>query len=267
MDINPIWEGDSYVTGPGRGPSVVSRLCGSLGIPFILYPGTLRIVLRDGFIAKTGRYSDDKWARGSRDVVRELEKAGVRLEISGLNNIGKLKWPGVIIGNHMSILETFVLPAMIRPHGEVTFVVKRSLMNYPVFGPVMRSRNPVVVDRQNPRKDYAVVMKEGEKRLMEGKSVVIFPQTTRTTEFEPEMFNSMGVKLARRAGVPVLPVVLKTDAWKNARHLKEFGRLDPSRVVRFQFGEPIRITGNGAVEHEMIKEFITERLFTWGRQG
>jgi len=32
----------------------------------------------------------------------------------------------VFIGNHMSILETFVLPCLIQPHRDVTFVVKES---------------------------------------------------------------------------------------------------------------------------------------------
>jgi 1-acyl-sn-glycerol-3-phosphate acyltransferase len=40
----------------------------------------------------------------------------------------------------MSTLETFVLPYLIAPHRPMTFVVKKSLVEYPVFKHVMRAR-------------------------------------------------------------------------------------------------------------------------------
>ena len=39
------------------------------------------------------------------------------------------------------------------PGRPVTFVVKESLETMPIFGPVMRSRKPVTVGRENPRED------------------------------------------------------------------------------------------------------------------
>ena len=47
----------------------------------------------------------------------------------------------------MSSLETMVLPAIVQPIKHVTFVVKASLLNYPIFKYVMRSRDPVAVTR------------------------------------------------------------------------------------------------------------------------
>jgi len=44
-------------------------------------------------------------------------------------------------------------------------------------------------------------------------SVLIFPQTTRDLRFDPNKFNTLGIKLAKRAKVPVIPVAVKTDAW------------------------------------------------------
>jgi len=86
----------------------------------------------------------------------------------------------------MSILETFVLPCLIQPHRDVTFVVKESLITYPLFGQVMRSRQPVVVGRDNPREDLKTVLEEGQKRLEANISIIIFPQTTRSVEFDPK---------------------------------------------------------------------------------
>ena len=47
----------------------------------------------------------------------------------------ELKDPVIFIGNHMSTLETFVLPWIILPHRPLTFVVKRELLGYPLFPP------------------------------------------------------------------------------------------------------------------------------------
>jgi 1-acyl-sn-glycerol-3-phosphate acyltransferase len=39
-----------------------------------------------------------------------LENVGVRFEITGLDNLKSFEGPAVFIANHMSTLETFVLP-------------------------------------------------------------------------------------------------------------------------------------------------------------
>ena len=94
-------------------------------------------------------------------------------------------------------------------------MVKESLLKYPFFGPVLGSREPIVVGRSNPREDLVAVLEGGEARLKQGRSVIVFPQSTRSSVFDPAHFNTIGVKLAKRAGVPVIPVALKTDAWGN----------------------------------------------------
>ena len=85
----------------------------------------------------------------------------------------------------------------------------------------MRSRNPIVVGRTDPRKDLEAVMNGGVELLKNGISIVIFPQSTRSVEFKPEEFNSLGVKLAKKAGVDVVPIALKTDFWGNGKLIKE----------------------------------------------
>jgi 1-acyl-sn-glycerol-3-phosphate acyltransferase len=230
----------------------------------VFYSRLLSIVFRAGSKAKRGRYDDDEWQQSSLNSVRALEEAGVRFEISGMENVANLEGPCVFIGNHMSTLETFVLPVVLLPFKRVTFVVKQSLVEYPVFGHVMRSRDPITVGRTNPRDDLKAVLEGGVERLGKGMSVIIFPQTTRTAQFDPGEFNSIGIKLAKRADVPVVPLALKTDAWGNGKLIKEFGRIDPSRPAHLLFGAPLRIRGRGGEEHEEIVRFITSKLKEWG---
>ncbi len=228
------------------------------------YPRVFRVVLQASRKAKRGRYDTREWCVSSHAIFRALEHVGVRIEIGGMDNYHGLDGPCVFIGNHMSTLETFLLPVLIAPVKETTFIVKRSLVEYPFFRHVMRSRNPITVGRSNPRDDLKAVLEGGAERLRAGTSIIIFPQTTRTPVFDPEEFNTMGVKLAKRAGVPVVPIALKTDAWGNGRYLKDFGRIDPSKTARFAFGKPLSIKDRGSEEHHQIIDFISSKLREWG---
>jgi len=227
------------------------------------YPRALRAVWISARQGNRGSYGPREWVKASYRIVSALERVGVRLTIENLSAFKDLASPAVFIGNHMSTLETFVLPWIIRPHRPLTFVVKRELLTYPLFGKIMAAIRPVAVDRSHPRRDLAALLTEGKSRLEEGISLVIFPQTTRSRVFQPEHFNSIGVKLARRAGVPVIPLALKTDAWGTGKRLKDFGRIDPSLPVRFSFGAPLEATGNGREEQREIIRFIEEHLSRW----
>jgi len=227
----------------------------------IKYAGT---VLKTRRQAIMGIYDTKAWADSSIYIFRFIEKAGGVYRISGMENISKDPGPVVFIGNHMSTLETMVLPGIIAPHREATFVVKESLVRHPLFGHVMRSRDPIVVGRTDPRKDFEAVMTKGMELLLKGTSVIIFPQSTRSVEFKPEEFNSLGVKLAKKAGVNIVPIALKTDFWGQGKLIKELGPLDSKKIIHFKFGESFPVTGLGKAENQRIIDFIQESLKEWG---
>jgi 1-acyl-sn-glycerol-3-phosphate acyltransferase len=221
------------------------------------------VVLRTRKEAIRKVYDTEAWAYSSFEIFRFIEKTGGKFHITGMENIARSEEPVIFISNHMSTLETMIFPALIAPHREVTFVVKESLVKHPLFGDVMRSRNPVVVGRTDPRKDLEAVMNGGSELLSNGISIVIFPQSTRSIEFKPEEFNTLGVKLAKKAGVSVIPVAIKTDFWGNGKWIKELGPLDHTRPIFIKFGEPFHVTGNGREENQKIIDFIKLSLEEW----
>ncbi len=224
-----------------------------------------RIILYCNRLAKKGIYNSVRWYDSSLDTLKSLEQTGIEFHFSGMDNIRKANGPVVFIGNHMTTLETMILPSIIRPIKPVVYVIKEELSKYPLFGPIALARDPILVGRENPREDLRIVLEEGSKKLQEGKSIIIFPQKTRSAVFNPALFNSLGNKLAKRNNVPVIPIALITDAWGNGKYIKEVGKIDPEKPVHIAFGKPIYITGNGAEEHNKVIEFITNKFREWGR--
>ena len=196
--------------------------------------------------AAKGLCDDSAWVHASLRVTELIERVGCPVSIEGMENISATRGPCVFVANHMSTLETFMLPGIIRPHRAVTFVVKKSLVSLPVFGAVMRSRDPIVVGRTNPREDLTAVLEGGVERLKKGISIIVFPQSTRTPDFDPQHFNTIGVKLARKAGVPVVPLALKTDAWGTGKKLKELGPIKSGLPVRYKLPRPWTSTAMAA---------------------
>jgi 1-acyl-sn-glycerol-3-phosphate acyltransferase len=227
------------------------------------YGGT---VLRTRKEAIRKVYDTKAWADSSFEILQFIENTGGKFHITGMENITKSPDPVIFISNHMSTLETMVLPGIIAPHREVTFVVKESLVKHPLFGDVMRSRNPIVVGRTDPRKDLEAVMNGGVDLLSKGISIIIFPQSTRSLEFKSEEFNSIGVKLAKKAGVQIVPIAIKTDFWGNGRLIKELGPLDSKKPIHFKFGEPMIVSGNGKEENQKIIDFIQSSLKDWNAE-
>jgi len=257
----PLADYDTYQTPERRRRTLLALLSPWPELSF--YLPVVGVVFRSSFLAVRGRYDAAAWVAASMGTIRAMEGVGMRLTVEGMGHLRALSGPAVIVGNHMSTLETFVLPSIVQPVRPMTFVVKESLIRYPVFGPVVRARDPIVVGRKNPRQDLITVLQGGQDRLSRGVSVVVFPQTTRTARFDPAQFNTIGVKLALRAGVPVIPLALKTDAWGNGKHIRDFGHVDPSLPVRFRFGAPIAPEGRGAEAHQMVIRFIQGALDEW----
>ncbi|MFC1524134.1 lysophospholipid acyltransferase family protein [Thermodesulfobacteriota bacterium] len=251
-------ENGKYETGENR-----STWCGRLFPSLVCYARMTPIVFGASRKARLGTYTHREWENSSLAIIAAFESVGASFQVSGIENIAAQEGPCVFVGNHMSTLETFALPSFILPHKKTTFVIKRSLVEYPVFKHVMRFCDPIVVGRTNPREDFKIVMSEGEKRLQDAISVVVFPQTTRSTVFDPANFNTIGIKLAKRAGVPVIPVAIKTDAWGNGKWVKEFGPIDPGKKIHIAFGTSMTIASKGQEEHGAVLSFIEKHLHEW----
>lgn len=257
-----IITGDRYDTPTDMRPHFSEFLL--LGSRWSPYFNFFAVMFRIRALALRGLLDDEAWEESSLEIMHRLERCGARMHIEGLDNIRQLAGPAVFVSNHMSTFETLLLPGLINPIRRCTFVVKEKLMHGPIWGPIMRARDPIAVTRTDARKDLDSVMQGGTRHLSEGRSVIIFPQGTRKDVFRRSELNSLGVKLASRAGVPVIPVALKTDYWGNSPVFRGFGPVHRNRPVMIAFGPAIAVSGRGKTEHEAVLDFIETSLRGWG---
>ena len=259
---NPF-PGDSYDTPEHVKGSFLDLLLFRTRASF--YLRNFYVFYRSGSACRKGYFPQNRQTGNSYQNILITESCGGKFHLRGLNNIDKVKGPVLFISNHMSLLETAVMHAFMRPRKDFCFVIKEQLFQVPYFGDIMRTLGCIGVGRKNPRDDFRAVIEEGKKTLAGGKSIVIFPQASRSTVFDESHFNTIGVKLAKAAGGPVIPTALKTDFLGNGKLIKDLGPIHRDREIYFEFGEPImKIEGSGKQEQQQIIDFIESRLLSWG---
>ncbi len=254
--------GNEYHNSPDLPRDLLDRLGGNGR--FFFHLRFASIIIRARRVVVRGAYDRAAWVATSYAIFKLIERSGGRFHITGLDNLRAAPGPVVIVGNHMSALENSVSVCLVAPIKPMTFVVKESLTRYPIFGPMLLARNPIPVTRTQPREDFQRVLDQGTSLLHEGVSVIIYPEGTRRSSFDPQDFNSLGVKLARKGGVPVVPMAVKTIFWGNGAHLRDFGPLDRSQPIHMAFGEAVEVGGNGRSAHQACLDFIGGKLASWG---
>ena len=229
------------------------------------YAVNFGVFCRTGRLGQLGKLDKDAQIWMSSINLRLTERCGSRVHVRGREHLRALNGrPVVLMGNHMSLLETGVFHAVAREYVDFAFVVKDSLMRVPYFKDILSAIGNIPVERKDPREDLKTVLTEGKKLHESGKSLIVFPQSTRTATLDPDKFNSLGVKIAKSAGVPVVPFALKTDFLSQGRGIfRDLGPVHPGRDTWFEFGPAMEITGNGKEQLQQTVEFIQDRLDKW----
>jgi putative phosphoserine phosphatase/1-acylglycerol-3-phosphate O-acyltransferase len=148
-----------------------------------------------------------------------LALAGVRVDIVGEQHVWEQR-PAVFVFNHQSQLDVFVICYLLRR--DFTGVAKQELTKDPIFGPLFRFAGVAFVDRKgggSPREALAPAV----SKLEEGISVVIAPEGTRSLTPTLGEFKTGAFHLAREAGVPVVPIVIRNAGelmWRDALTIK-----------------------------------------------
>jgi 1-acyl-sn-glycerol-3-phosphate acyltransferase len=115
----------------------------------------------------------------------------------------------------------------------VRFMAKQEVFEHPVSGPLMRGMKHIPVDRAAGSASYRLAL----QALRDGEFVGVFPEATISRSFTLKETKNGATRMAMRAGVPLVPVVL----WGTQRLMTK-GR--PTKLRRHVpvvvcIGEPI----------------------------
>jgi len=129
--------------------------------------------------------------------------AGLDFEIEGVENLYRER-PAVFVFNHQSLLDLLVLAHLLRE--DVVALCKKEMADTPVVGPLLRQAGTIFVDRSET--DQREVLQTALEVLQSGRSLVIAPEGSRSTLGDIQPFKHGAFFIARKAGVPIVPIVL-----------------------------------------------------------
>ncbi len=139
--------------------------------------------------------------------------------------------PHIVMAKHQSAWETMALQKLFPPQA---WVMKRELLRIPFFGWAIACMEPIAIDRNAGRKAAEQIIRQGKKRLEQGRWLVIFPEGTRVPPGKKGRYGMSGAILATQTGYPVIPVAHNAgEFWRRNDFIKRPGTID---IV---IGEPV----------------------------
>jgi len=143
--------------------------------------------------------------------------------------------PFIIMSNHGSFIDTFVVPPAIL--GEYTAIVAAKNFKIPLFANLLRSLKAVPVERGN-RSKALKSMKFAEQVIhKDGCNMVILPEGTRTLDGNLQTFKKGGFHMAINTKTPIL-LIVHNDTYKYKP--KNRWTLSP-RIINVKIGPVINI--------------------------
>ena len=172
--------------------------------------------------------------------------AGTGWEVRGRDRIPD--GPVIFAIKHQSAWDTFFFPAYL---DEPAMVAKKELRLIPLYGWYAWRAEAVWIDRSKGPKALRELIRGCRAAIKEGRSIVMFPQGTRTTPGETRPYQAGIAALYTATKVPVVPVALNSGMyWGKRTFLKR-----PGTIV-VEFLEPMP----QGLDRDRFLEDLAERI-------
>lgn len=157
-------------------------------------------------------------------VVRVLLKTLLPVKYHGLDNVSSMKAPYILMANHTSMMDPFMMAAAI-PQYQIRFIGKKELWKFKPFAWFANNINAIAVDRHNTDME---AMRACMRVTREGHVLGIFPEGTRHHKGLMSELESGVAMIALRSRVPLVPVYIA-------------GKLGFFRTLHVYVGKPINM--------------------------
>ena len=207
-----------------------------------------------------GKFNPDLKNRSSLAIVlwafrTALWMAGTKVIVKGEENIPQ-DTAVLYVGNHLSLFDIPITYVRVpRPTG---YVAKLELKKVPLLRFWMTNLHCLFLDRKNIKQGLKTIL-TGIEKAKSGISICIFPEGTRNKNNDCVLpFHEGSFKIAEKAGVPIVPMVLVNTASIFEDH---FPRVKKTTVI-LEYLEPIYLDKLekeqkkfiGAYVHDLIEE-------------
>lgn len=185
----------------------MKKLIGILSLPYKLYVGivfvTLMLLLYPFFLIVLSR---KKWYRHSFVLFviwSYLIQLLTLVFVVRLNRVKIPKGPFVIVSNHSSYYDIFLMYSVL-PHHRFLFMGKSEILSYPMVKRFFKDLNIPVF-----RKDRRLAAKsfiQAKQSIQDGWSIMLFPEGGIPDDDKPQMipFKDGAFKMAKSAKVPIV---------------------------------------------------------------
>src|SRR5258708_25588537 len=190
------------------------------------------------------------WA-GVKGVVFFVRAVGVRVRVRGLERIP----PGVclFVANHNSSADARAVDGGIPRR--IAILLKESLFKWPIVGQAFLSAHFIPVNR-SAREAAIFSVEKATEALKAGRSFLIYPEGTRSTDGRLQTFKKGAVVMALKAGVPIVPVAC-SGAHKVMR--KRSLRIYPGEIL-VEFLEPIDASKYSFDERDALNDRVHDAM-------
>lgn len=190
--------------------------------------------------------------------LRILKRTGVRVRVIGRENV-PTDTPVLYVGNHRSFFD--ILVGYTTVTGRMGFVAKKEMRRWPLISDWMVNVNCLFLDRKNIKEGLKTIL-EGVQKIKRGVSIWIFPEGTRNENEDPTVllpFKEGSLKIAEKAGCPVVPVALTGTAEVFEKPSKRWFRICPGEVT-IEFGTPFLIQDLPPEDRKFAGAYTRDRI-------
>jgi 1-acyl-sn-glycerol-3-phosphate acyltransferase len=179
------------------------------------------------------------WQAFLKYVCRLAAVAVFKIRCHGREKV-PLAGGGLVLSNHQSNMDPVLIG--LACERRLNYVARTTLFRSAAFRLLVTALDAIPIDREG---GGLAGLKETLKRIKRGEMVLLFPEGTRTPDGEVHAIKPGFCAIARRAGVPLVPVALDGafDAWPRQR------RFPRRSVIHVCWGEPI-----GPMEIEKLSD-------------
>lgn len=204
-----------------------------------------------------------KGSKASYPLVKVLAKkhtdelidiAKINLFVEGLENIPEE--PVVFMGNHQSYIDIYVTVNTLTIRRNIILIGKQEIKKIPVIRKLAKYYHVLFLDRENPREGLKTILEAISSIKKDNFDVLIYPEGTRSKRTEMGEFHKGSFKIAQKAQVAIIPMVVN-NAYKV---FEETYKVKKGIDVHLAFLEPIYLDRLDPEDAKNIDAYVKERI-------